>query len=703
MGIMNFLRERMGKILVIVIGGALLLFIISFASQIGSSIFKGDSNKIGEVDGEKITNQDFQTQVDNAKKQSGQADVGGQLTAYFQEMVWNQQVSQIILNKEIDKLGLVVSPDETNSMVNGNNPDQQIVQYFGDPKTGKVDRARLGTFEQQMSTAKADDPTKQQWTAFIKQLTTNRLAQKYMSVATNGLYVNSLDAQDDYMNRNKLANFKYVLLDYASIPDNKVTLTDDDYQSYYDDHKSQFKNKDETRSFDYVGFNAAASKDDSAAVKASIEKLVPSFKTSTNDSLFVQVNADTKAPLAYKKKGQLGDPKLDSVMFNESNGFVYGPYLSAGSYKLAKLVAAKVGPDSVKARHILIQTNPAVPSSLIVAKAKADSIKKLIQSGKGNFADLAKQFSADKSSGEKGGELGYFGRGAMVPQFEDAAFAGKKGELTTVVSQFGVHIIEIEDQKGSSKVVEVAVVDKAITPSSKTQSLAYSKAQAFLAALTKGNFDAEAKKAGLTKKTAADVQPLAAALPGLESAREIVRWAFKAEKGDFSDQVYDAGNLYIVPVLTEIKPKGTLPLDAVKKQIEPAVRAHAKAKMLLDKMTAASNGSSTIDQVAQKAGAKVMPVQNIVFNNPVIPAVALEYKLVGTIFGSKPNKVSKPIEGDHGVYVFALDNFINPAPLGNAIKQREQIAQTLSQRSQGLLFDALKDKANVKDYRSKFL
>ncbi len=698
--VMNFLRERMGRIVAIVIGVSLLAFIIGEVLRQGSSFFHGDRDAIGEVSGEKISYKDFEQQLDNAKKQSGQADISGQFASYMQEMVWNQKVSQIILNKEIDKLGLVVSADEADAMVNGNNPDQQIVQYFGDPKTGQVDKAKLSAFEQNMRSAKADDPTKQQWEMFIKQLSTNKLGQKYVSIATNGLYVNSLDAMDDYSNRNKLANFKYVTLDYASIPDNKVNPTDDDYQSYYDEHKSQFKNKEETRSFDYVSFNAAPSKDDSAAVKASVEKLIPALKTSTNDSLFVQINADTKAPLAFKKKGALGDPALDSVMFNNSNGFVYGPYVSNGSYKIAKLVDSKVGPDSVKARHILIQPGA---SGIAGAQAKADSLKKLIQSGKGNFADLAKTFSADKGSAEKGGELGFFGRGAMVPQFETAAFAGKKGDLKTVVSQFGVHLIEIEDQKGSSKVVEVAVVDKAITPSSKTQTVAYSAAQKFLGSLSKGNFDAEVKKEGLTKKTAADVNALASSFQGVDNARELVRWAYKADKGDFGDQVYEAGNQYIVPVLTEIKPKGTLPLEAVKKQIESAVRNQVKAKQLIAKLQEAENGASSIGQVAQKAGAKVVPVQNVVFNNPVIPGLSLEYKVVGTIFGSKPNKLSKPIQGEHGVYVFSLDNFIGPAQLANAVREKTQLEQTISQRSQGLIFDALKDKADVKDYRSKFL
>ncbi|HTK22364.1 MAG TPA: hypothetical protein VL442_22760, partial [Mucilaginibacter sp.] len=126
---------------------------------------------------------------------------------------------------------------------------------------------------------------------------------------------------------------------------------------------------------------------------------------------------------------------------------------------------------------------------------------------------------------------------------------------------------------------------------------------------------------------------------------------------------------------------------------------HVKAKQLIEKLS----GGSSIDQVAQKAGTKVVPVQNVVFANPVIPGLSLEYKVIGTVFGLQPKKLSKPIEGQHGVFVVVLDNFINPAPLANAIREREQIAQALLQRSQGQLFEALKDKANVKDYRAKFM
>jgi peptidyl-prolyl cis-trans isomerase D len=702
MGIMGFLRERMGKILAFFIGLALLAFIVGEVVRSGGSLFKDDRNLIGEVGGEKVAydeyNKKFEQNSAQFKQQSQQNNLTPQITAYVQETTWNTVISQMILKKEVDKLGLVVGDDEVNSMVNGNNPDPQIVQAFGNPQTGKVDINRFNTFKQNLQAAKADDPLRQQWKDFIESLANNKLSQKYAALVTNGLYINSLDAKDDYLAKNKLANFKYVTLDYASVPDNKVTVTDADYQSYYDDHKGEFKAPQELRTFDYVVFSASPSKTDSAAIKQQAEKLATEFKASTNDSLFVQINSETKAPLVYLHKGRL-DPKLDTIMFSAAKGFMYGPYLAGGSYKIAKLVDTHTEPDSVKARHILIDDKSI---GLDKAMAKADSIKKLIEGGK-SFADLANLYSVDKNSAVKGGDLGTFARGTMIPVFDDAVFSGKKGDLKVVASQFGVHLIQIEDQKGSSKVVKVALVDVPLKASSTTQTSVYSKAQGFLGNLTKENFDEVAKKEGLKVKTATDINGVAASLPGIESAREIVKWAFGTEKGNFSDKVYITGDQYIIAHLVQIKPKGQLSLDAVKKQIEPLVRNKVKGKLLTDKLQAALNGSSSIDQVAQKAGSKVVPLQNIVFANPVIPGASAEYKVVGTVFGSQPNKLSKPVEGQQGVFVFSLDSFINPAPLTNTVREKDQLGQALLQRSESQIFDALKDKANVKDYRAKFL
>ena len=699
MGIMGFLRDRMGKILAFLIGLALFAFIIGEVVRSGGSFLRDDRNLLGEVNGEKIPYDDFQKRVEQNStqfKQSGQSNLSPQILSYIQDNAWNQMVKQKVYQKEIDKLGLTVSDNETKEMVSGSNPHPQIVQAFGDPTTHQLDRAGLNKFLSQLPTLNAT--VKKQWNDFLVQIIEEKLYEKYIATTTNGLYANSLEAKDDYENKNKTVNFKYVSIDYSSIPTNKITITDEDYQKYYDEHKSTFKNTENLRSFDFISFNASPSKDDSLATKTQAEKLAVDFKASTNDSLFVQINAETKTNLTYKHKGSL-EPKIDSLMFNASNGFVYGPYLSKGSYKIAKLVDAHFEPDSVKAKHILFD---AKTIGVEKALAKADSVKKLIQGGK-SFADLATFFSIDKNSAVKGGELGSFGRGVMVPAFEDAAFSGKKGDFKIVTTQFGVHLIQIEDQKGSSKVAKVAIVDVPLKASSKTETIVYSNAQKFLGSLTKENFDEEVKKFGLVKKTAEDVKGTSASVQGIESAREVVRWAFNAELNDFSDKVYISGSQYIVAHLVQIKPIGTLPLSLVKKQIEPLVANQVKAKQLTDKFNTLLSGGTSIDQLTSKINKTVTPIQNMVFANPVIPGSMAEYKLIGAIFGSHLNKISKPIEGQQGVYVYTVDSFTSPAASTNLVREKQQLTQTIAQRADQGIFEALKDKAIVKDYRAKFL
>ncbi|GAA4097995.1 SurA N-terminal domain-containing protein [Mucilaginibacter panaciglaebae] len=704
MAIMGYLRDRMGKIVAGVIGLSLFAFIATEAVRSGGSFFKGDNNELGSVGDEKIPLDKFNAAVEQNlaqfKAQSGQSRTTSQITTYIQENTWNQLVSKAILSKEVDKLGLTVGGVETQSMMTGSNPNPRVVQAFTDPQTGKFDPQAVANAQTAIKSMKDGDPQKEQWSNFVTDLIDAKRAEKYMALVSNGVYINSLDAKDNYDAKNKLANFKYALLEYSAISDDKVKLTDADYSNYYDEHKNEFKNQQESRAISYVAFNAAPSKADSAVVKDQLTKLLPDFIASKDDSLFVQINSETKTPLTWQRKGEL-DPKIDSIVFKQDPGFIYGPYQSGGSYKMSKLVAVRMFPDSVKARHILIA--PGEAGGMEKAMARADSLKKLIETGKANFAALATTFSADKASGVKGGDLGTFGRGAMVQPFDDAVFEGKKGDLKIVTTQYGVHLIEIQDQKGSSKVVKIATVDKPLTASSATQSAAYSKAQKFLASVNKDNFDAEATKEGLKIQKADDIQGTASTLPGLFEARDLVRWIFKADKGEIGDQVFTADDQYVVAKVTEIKPKGILSLDLVKDKIKPEVIKQVKGKMLADKFTAAANGSSSIDQIAQKAGTKVTPVQNIVFANPVIPGSSAEYKPVGTVFGLPVNKISKPIAGQQGVYVLVVDSFINPAPLTNAVREKEQMTNILLQRAEGQLFEALKDKDNVKDNRARVL
>lgn len=371
---------------------------------------------------------------------------------------------------------------------------------------------------------------------------------------------------------------------------------------------------------------------------------------------------------------------------------------SGNSYKLVKVIDTRFSPDSVKASHILLDATKL--GGVDKAEKMADSLKSLIQKG-ASFAELAKTYSVDGSK-DKGGELGTFSRGQMVPEFENAAFNGQVGELKVVRSQFGVHLIKIEKQIGSSKVAKLAYIEKNLTPSSKTKDQAYKKASNFLNLAKGDNFSAEAKKLGYTVAVADRITGSQGYAPGLDNPRQLIRDAFAAKKGDVLTEVYQMDNAFVVAHVTDIKAKGILPLDAVKKDIEPMVINAVKAKMLTEKLNNAAKGAGSLAQIAQKVGKTVTPVSNIVFSNPIVPGAAQENKLIGSVFGSAPGKVSKPIDGEHGVYVFTVNGFTNPAPIGNTYKQKETMRQVIAQKSLGAAFQALQDKSDIKDNRVKF-
>lgn len=699
---MSFLRNRAGIIIVGAIGFAIVAFLVSDAVQMGGSFMQGNQTEVGEVDGNAISILEFNEKVEqntnNFKQQMGQSNLDPQMTSYIIENTWNQSISQILMSKEMSRLGLQVSKNELNDLVSGKNPDPQIIQNFGDPQTGQLNRMQLNAFLENVKSQPSSSPVSQQWTAFLLNVRESKLAQKYTNLIKNSLYVTSLEAREDYDQRNKLANFNFVNLEYSSVPDNQVKLTDQDYADYYNENKYKFKNTLEKRSFEYIVFDANPSKADSADIKAMVAKTAAEFRAAANDSLFVSINAETKMPISYVRKGQL-EPALDSAVFSASKGAFIGPLFTGGVYKMVKVLDLKVGPDSVKASHILL--NPATEGGIDKAKAKADSIKSLIAGG-ASFTELAAKFGTDASK-DSGGELGTFARGAMVPAFEEAVFNGSTGDLKVITTQFGVHVIKINAQIGSSKVARVAIVDKSFSTSNKTQQEAYSKATSFLTvAKNAETFDTEAKKAAYVKLLADNVVPTQASIPGLDNPREMVRWVYGADKGDVSNQVFEMGNKFAVAKVIDIFREGTLPLEQVKKDIEPMVMKRVKARMLVEKLEKALEGSKSIEQVAQKVGRAVTPVQNIVFANPVIPGLSQENILVGTIFGSQPSKLSQPIEGEQGVYVFVVNGFSKPAPLTNAFKQKVQISQGLAQRASGEAFKALRDNSKIKDNRVKF-
>ena len=698
MGLMTSLRNRAGLV-IFVIGLAIIAFLLGDIINVGTPFWQSSQNEVGSVNGESIDYQTFNAQVDQTNamyQQQMGGTVSPQMRGFAVQQVWNQYLTQNLLNQEVSKIGLQVGKDELNSMLFGNNPSPQIVQAFTNPETGQFDRNYLNMVVEQ---SKSNPEIQAQWEGLLTNVHDERLNQKYTNLINNSIYTTALEAEYDYNSRNKLANFKYVMLDYASVNDSEINLTDADYKEYYDKNKKAFSNPEETRTIEYALFDAAPTAADSSSVLAEIQKLKTELAESTNDSSFVSIHSETKYPVRFYSKGQIS-PGLDSVAFTAAVGTVIGPVLNDNTYEIAKVIQVKTSPDSVNASHILL--NPVAEGGVDKAQAKADSIVNLLQGG-ASFTALAVEFSADPGSKDNGGELGTITRG-MIEELDEVLFDGQTGDVKVVTTNYGVHIVKVNRQIGRSPIAKLAIVDRAIHPSKETTDAAYSKANEFFSAVTTGDFDQIAKQQNVTILKNERTTAMDNMFSGVEVPRDLIRWAFQADKGQLGERIYESDNHFIVARLAEVQPQGIQSLESVKPLIEPVVKNLVKARMLKEKMNNAINGSSSIDQIGEKLQKNVQSVENVALANPVIPGVAMEGRVVGTLFGLQPNKPSDAIEGKQGVYAVQVVGFSNPSALaGEELQnQQKQLTSTKAQRSWSVILKALQDNAKIVDNRIRF-
>lgn len=408
MAVIEKIRGK-ANLLLVFVGFSLVAFILGdfFSSNNGMS--SSDAN-IGEIDGKKVNVMDFeekvQVQLTNYKLQSNTDNVDQNTTEQIREQTWNQLINEMVLTPQYEKLGITCSPKELLDMVQGKNPHPQVKQAFTDPKTGVFNPANISNFLKNMDNDQTGK-TRQQWVVFEKAIREERIQQKYYNLIKQGLYISKAEAKDDFFNRTKTASVRYVTLNYASIPDTTIGVTDAELKTLYNATMKKYK-QEASANIDYVTFEVFPSDVDRQAAEFEIKKLTEEFKVTENDSMFVALNSDSPFNPAFNKKGTL-PLNIDSIMFSAPVGFVLGPYMENNIYKLAKVSAVKMLPDSVKASHILLKMDPAKKDAIL---ATADSIKTALKGG-ANFAILAFQYSTDEGSKIKGGDLGWFSTGMM--------------------------------------------------------------------------------------------------------------------------------------------------------------------------------------------------------------------------------------------------------------------------------------------------
>lgn len=703
MSTLSKIRSRAG-LLVAIIGVALFAFILGdlFSS---TSIFSAPDNSVGEIAGKKINYEEFGLKVEQAlqrhRESSGDNNVPQEVKDMIVKETWDYLVEETVLGKEYSKLGISVSDDELYDLMMGNNPHPYIIKYFTDRQTGKIFEpyaTQFGTLNVSKVNEYAQQMNPEQeasWVMLESAIKEARIKEKYDNLIRKGIYITNSYAKRDYINRNKTTKAAYIVKRYSYLPDSTITITEDDLRSYYNEHKHEYRNKETTRKIEYVVFDATPSAEDTAAIKNDMNKLTEEFKTNPadDDSLFVIRESDSRIfNMQYQSKGMLQPVWLDSIMFAAEKGFVYGPYMDNNQFKVSKLINKKIAPDSVKARHILIGIEN---NDTLKARAKADSIKKILTPE--NFEMLARQYSVDKASGEKGGDLGWFTEGRMVPSFNDACFSGKKGDMPVVESQFGIHLIEILDKTADIEKVQVATIDRNILPSTKTLQVYYQQASSFAGKYNKADlFNNGINELGYTKRVADNLKDGDKTIAGLESPAELVRWAYEAKIGDVSP-AYDLNNKFVVAHLVEVKEKGIAPFEQVKERIEASVRIEKKAEKFISEFNKVMESEKVFENVAIKMGEQILDIENLNFNMYSVPGLGRESEFIGTATTLKSGEVSKPIKGRSGVFVVKAKEVIDAPAITDFTSSKNIITGSYGGRIEDEVKAALIENAGVEN------
>lgn len=697
--------RRKGPLVAIIIGFAMLAFILGDFLNSGANLFSGDRFRIAQVDDVSVDYRDYEQRVKSATEQFKQqyqtSSIDDRQREEIRRQVWEGMIQEIILQEEFDQLGLEVSADELFDMVQGRNVDPMIQQIpaFRNPQTGMFDPAMVIYFLKNMD---KDPNSKAAWLNIEDQIKQKRLSSKYINLIIKGLYVTKAQAEAAYKERNYLVDFNYLAKRYSEVSDSSIAISESDLQAYYDEHKDDFK-QEASRDIAYVTFDVIPSATDTAYTLDWIQKAKPEFEVEENIKQYVNFNSDIPFDEKHYKKGEIANFELDSFMFSNEVGAVYGPYFEDGAYKLARIVEKKDMPDSIGAKHILIQINGQEIPDIERAKAIADSLKTLIEKG-ADFAKLAKNYSSDQASTEKGGDIGMFAEGqrafGIFPYKE--LFNEKMNTVKAVETQYGVHLLVKTKQTELVPKVQVAILVRNIVPSSDTYQSIYAEASKFAGENHNiKDFNKAIQEKGLLKKVAPRLAENETFIAGLTSPRQMIRWAYSAELGDVS-QVYEFGNRYVVAVLTAIREKGTAPFEQVKEEIRFFVAKEKKAEYL--KTELAKLMPTDLNTAATKLNTTIGEARNVSFSSNQIEGLGFEPVLIAEAVSTEKNKVSGPVKGNNGVYLYEVTVITSAINLDKVDLKPEinKLQSDLQQRAVFQIVNALKESSEITDERSKF-
>ncbi|WP_047247290.1 peptidylprolyl isomerase [Maribacter thermophilus] len=705
MAVLENIRKRT-TVLILIIGLALFAFVIS--GVFTSSNF-GAGGKVGttvaEINGHEISIDEFRQKVETASRRVGPTVSSMQVM----NQVWENEVRNTILGEQFEDLGIGIEQDQIVDFL-------RTTGYAQSPEfqneNGVFDANK---FRQTVLDWKTNNPLQYEaWLETEKEIIELAKEQTYFNLVKAGVGATLKEGELDYKLANEKMDIKYVRVPYSSIPDSTITVTKSEIADYISKHKEDYK-QEPARDIRFVYFDEKPSEADELAIKKAITDLLDdtveyNAQTDRNDTIlgfrntkdvaaFLDRNSDVKFDTIYKAKKNLPSSVADSLM-NLKVGEFYGPYKDAGSYKISKMMGRKAN-GSVKASHILISYEGATRASADVKRTKEEAreeANRLLREAKKSdvvFAELARD-NSDGPSAPNGGDLGYFQEGTMVPKFNDFAFGNPVGTIGMVETDFGFHVIKIDDKED---IVQIATLSREIIASEETTNKLFTDATKFEMETMENEsaFSEIAEKSDYLVRPVNKIKALDENLPGLGAQRSIVQWAFNedTEVGDIKR--FNVNNGYAVVQVTGSYEEGLMSPEDASATVLPIIRKERKAAQIM-----AANKGKAMDAIASSNNVSVSTASALTVKSPTIPGAGSEPVVVGTACGMKEGETSDLIEGNTGVFMIQLTKRTEAPKLQNYSTYANTLKNNAANRVNIEVYNALKESSEIEDKRAVF-
>jgi len=709
MPIMTRMRDNMP----VVLFGLLIVFLITIVFEWGMDYLglrqKG-GDVVGKVNGKSIHYKEFSELLknvsDNQKAQSGVEPDENQLKQ-ARDQVWQNLVTQHLLNEEIERLGLAVTDQELVDWVRGDNPPEDLRRNFVD-STGQFRKDMYEQFlvnpNQFIRDPKGADPefgTK--WLAeYEKGLRQRRLQEKLQSLVIASVRVSDGELRQRFLDQNQKLEAVYALFDANTlVKENEAELDDAALRSYYEENLDQYR-FEASRKLKYVLLMEVASSADTASRWKEMEDAGAKAKSGIDFIQLVYTYADKPDSGTFFRHGEMS-PALERPVFSARSGDIVGPVQDADGLHLIKVLEERAsGKEYLHASHILFTLDGGADTTLV--KALAQRVANEARGGK-DFAALARQYSKDGGSAEHGGDLGWFTHGRMTATFENAAFKAKTGEVVGPVrSPFGLHIIKVHAR--DSRELKIANVTMKIAASPQTKNDIFDRAKDFAFNAKESDFVKEAQQTGFDVKET-QIQEKSGVIPGIGVNESATKWAFNNKVGSVSEP-FTILSGYAVFSLTEVKDAGIRSFDEVKESVKPLAVRKKKielAKAMASEVRAKLAPGDSVTKVRELKPGVIVQETGSFTAAGMIPGIGRDMNFLGATAGLQVGQISPAVQSQRGAFLIQL---LSRSPFDSTAfnAQREILQSRLLQDKRNRFLadwiEKLKEKADIEDRRDIF-